>query len=165
MAIETVSQAAGDVFGCESVSGNRVAILNATGVDIRELPQVMSGSGIAVVVKDGHQWTITPWEGGGGFAVATRPQTEKESERERKRMLRSTICPHFSKDRLLMCAEIAERVIQLSAQMRPDHPPARAVRRNIQRKLDRLAQMQMELLCNQSADANLFEQELKHLHA
>lgn len=165
MAIETVIQPTEDVLGCESVSGNQVAILKATGIDIREFSQVMDGSGVAVVVKDGHQWTITPWDGGGGFAVAARPQTEEETERDRLRVLRSTTCPHFSKDRLLMCVDISERVVQLLAQMSPEHPPTRAVRRNIRRKLDRLAQMQLELLCNRNADADLFEQELKHLHA
>ncbi|MBL8388084.1 MAG: hypothetical protein JNK17_07715 [Hydrogenophaga sp.] len=154
-----------DVMGCDSVSGNQVAIFNSTGIDIRELPQVMDGSGSAVVLRDGHEWTITPWEGGGGFAVAKRPQTEAEIEREQQRALRGTFCPHFSKDRLLMCASIAERIVQLSEQMRPDSPPAREVRRTIRRRLDRLAKMQLELLGNPYADSDLYAQELERLQA
>ena len=162
---EPKSPLSDDVMGCESVSGNRVAILNSTGIDIRELPQVMAGSAAAVVVKDGHEWTITPWAGGGGFAVATRPQTKVEAERERQRMLRSTFVGHFSKDRLLMCIDIAGCVRKISAQMRPDHPPARSTRRSLQRKLNRLAQIQMELLWNRDADSSLYVQELKQLRA
>lgn len=163
MANETVSQLPEDVLGRDSVSGGWGAILKTTGIDIREFPQVMDGSGTAVVLNDGHQWTIEPWEGGGGFAVASRPQTEAESERARQRMLRCTFVDHFTKDRLLMCMDIAEQVRQLSARMRPDHPPARAARRSVQRKLKRLAQIQTSLLWHRGADSSLYEQELEQL--
>ncbi|WP_374410654.1 hypothetical protein [Hydrogenophaga sp.] len=154
-----------DVSGWKSINGTRAAILNFTGIDICELPQVMDGSGVAVVMKDGHQWTITPWEGGGGFAMAERPKTKEEIERDWQRMLRRTFVGYFSEDRRIMCAQIAERLREISVLLRPDHPPARAMRRSLQRKLNRLAEIQMELLCNRNADSSRFEQELKLLGA
>ena len=163
MASANVRQSAEEALADDSVSGSRVSILNSTGIDIRDFPQVMDGSGTAVVVKDGHTWTITPWEGGGGFAVASRPQTESEIESERQRMLRRTFVDHFTKDRLLMCMDITEQVRALAAELRPDHPPARAARRTVQRKLNRLAQIQSALLLNRGADSSLYEQELKQL--
>lgn len=165
MASENVNQSAQEFFCGSSISGGRTTILSATGIDIRNFPQVMDGSGEAVVRKDGHTWTITPWEGGGGFAVASRPQTESEIESERQRMLRSTFVAHFTKDRLLMCMDIAEQVTSFLAQMRPDHPPSRAVRRDMHRKLNRLVEIQKDLLLRRTADSSLYEQELKELRA
>lgn len=163
MTSETVSQSWEDVLGCDSVSGSWGAILKTIGIDIREFPQVMDGSGTAVVVKDCHQWTVKPWEGGGGFAVASRPQTEAEIEHDRQRMLRSTFVGHFTKDRLQMCRGIAEQIRCLSARMSPDHPTARAARRDMQRKLKRLAQIQTYLMWHREADSSQYEQELEQL--
>jgi hypothetical protein len=163
MNIVTVRKPNGAEEKCRSVSGNWGAILNMTGIDIRELPQVMNGSGVALVSKDGHQWTVDPWKNGGGFAVASRKLTDVEADLAEQEMLRGTIVGHFTKDRWLMCLDIADRVRLLSGQMRPDHPPSRATRRTLQRKLNRLAQIQAELLLNRSADSSSFEQELEKL--
>ena len=133
MASETVIQPLGDVLGSDSVSGSWGAILKTTGIDIEEFPCVMDGSGSAVVMHNGHQWTVKPWEGGGGFAMASRLRTEEETKRDEPRMLRNTFVSHFTKDRLLMCMDIAEHVRKLSSQIHPDHPPARAARRSVQR--------------------------------
>ena len=80
-------------------------------------------------------------------------------------MLRNTFVGHFTKDRLLMCMDIAEQVRKLSSQIHPDHPPARAARRSVQRKLNRLAQIQTALLLHQTANSSLYEQELKQLRS
>ena len=165
MANETVIQPLEDVLGSNSVSGSWGAILKSTGIDIKEFPCVMEGSGSAIVLHNGHQWTVKPWLGGGGFAVASRPRTEEETKRDEQRMLRNTFVGHFTKDRLLMCMDIAEQVGQLSAQIRPDHPPARATRRSVQRKLNRLAKIQTALLWHPTADSSLYEQELKQLRS
>lgn len=165
MATQTVIHSLEDVVGDNSISGSWGAILRATGVDVRAFPQVMDGSGTAVVQKDGHQWTLKPWEGGGGYAVASRQKTEAEIEHERQRLLRNTFAGHFSKDRLLMCASIAAKVRGLCVEMRPDHPPSRAARRSLQGKLKRLAQIQTELLFDPAAVPSLYEQELNQFHA
>ena len=165
MASETVIQPLEDVLGSVSVSGGWGAILKTTGIDIKEFPCVMDGSGSAVVMHNGHQWTVKPWEGGGGFAMASRLRTEEETKRDEQRMLRNTFVSHFTKDRLLMCMDIAEHVRKLSSQIHPDHPPARAARRSVQRKLNRLAQIQTALLLHRTADSSLYEQELKQLRS
>ena len=123
----------------------------------------MDGSGSAVVMNNVHQWTVKPWEGGRGFAVASRPQTDEETKREQQRMLRNTFVGHFTKDRLLMCMDIAEQIRQISAQMRPDHPPAREARRNVQRRLNRLTQIQRALLWQKEADSSFYLEEIKQL--
>lgn len=165
MATQEDNQLPEDVFGCDSVSGGWDAILKTTGIDIREFSQVMDGSGNAVVLNGGHEWTIKPWTDGGGFAVASRPQTEAEIERDRQRMLRNTYVGHFTKDRLLLCIDIAGQLRELAEQMRPDRPPARAARRSMQCKLKRLAQIQESLLCLRGADSTKHEQELKQLRS
>lgn len=161
MAVENVNQAKHELFGGDSVSGNWGAILRATGIDIRELPQVMDGTAAASVLRGGHWWTVEPWEGGGGFAVATRPQTAAECESEKQRLMRSTFSSYFSQDRLVLCTVIAERVAKLSARLRPDCPPSRAKRRTIRRQLDRLSSIQIELLTNKYANVAQLERELK----
>lgn len=163
MAELTVNQSLHDVLGCNSVSGSRKAILRVSGIDIQEFPQVMDGSGSATVSKDGHQWTIKPWHGGGGFAVASRPETEEEIERERRRMLRSTFVGYFRKDRLMMCQTIAREIQYLTKRLSPNNPPPRAVRRDTQRRIRRLAEIQFALLTWAHADSSLYEQELEHL--
>lgn len=163
MGIVTVRQPNGAEEERRSVSGGWGAILNMTGIDIRELPQVMDGSGVALVSKDGHQWTIEPWNGGSGFAFASRKLTEEEAERYEQIMLRRTFVDHFTKDRWSMCLSIAFRVRALAEQMRPDHQPSRATRRSLQRKLNRLARIQTELLVNRRADSSSYEEELKQL--
>lgn len=141
MTYDTVDRLCDDVIQGPSVSGGWFAILETTGIDIRCLPNVMDGSGTSVVMHNGHEWTIKPWLGGGGFAVASRPRTEEEEEQANRRTLRRTYASHFTQDRLEMCMDIAEQVTALLAQMRPDHPPSRAVRRDVHRKLNRLAEM------------------------
>jgi hypothetical protein len=166
MAIDTVvRQQVKDGLLGDSISGGWGAILKTTGIDIREYPQVMDGSGAAVVQKDGREWIVNPWEGGGGFAVAHRQKTEIEIDADRQRELRRTFDASFSKDRLLMCLAISDRLVQLSEKLCPDHPPARSVRRSTQRKIRRLAQIQIELLANREADSSLYERELNQLKA
>lgn len=160
MGIVTVRQSNGADEERHLVSGNWAAILQMTGIDVREIPQVMDGSGTALVTKDGHEWAIDPWKGGGGLATASRKLTEEEVERAEQRMLRTTFIGHFTKDRWLMCLDVADQLRQLSAQMRPDHPPARASRRALQRKLNQLALIQTDLLLNRSADVRSHKQAL-----
>ena len=54
MASETVNQPLEDVLGIDSVSGGWGSILKTTGIDIKEFPCVMDGSGSAVVMHNGH---------------------------------------------------------------------------------------------------------------
>lgn len=110
MASETVNQPLEDVLGKDAISGSWRAILKTTGIDIKNFPCVMDGSGSAVVMHNGHQWTVKPWEGGGGFAVVSRQRTDEEIKKDEQRMLRHTFVGHFTKDRLLMCMDIAEQV-------------------------------------------------------
>ena len=55
MATETVNQPIEAVPGRNSVSGGWLAILNASSIDIREIFQVIDGSGVAVVEHTGHR--------------------------------------------------------------------------------------------------------------
>ena len=126
---------------------------------------MMDGSGAVTVVKDGHEWFIKPWEGGCGGASATRRKTEEELEREYELMLRTTTASHFTKDRLLMCMDIAAEMRRLVARLNPERPPARAVRRDIQRKLKRLSQIQTALMWRPESDSRKFVQELDGLRS
>lgn len=69
----------------------------------------------------------------------------------------------LTKDRWLLCLQVIDQMRDLSDRMSPDHPPARAQRRTMRRKLARLAQIQAELLCRKSVDVTGYEDELKQL--
>lgn len=152
-----------DPPGRVSISSGWGSILHKTGIDIREFPQVMDGTGRATVAVEGHMWTIEPWEGGGGYAVAWRPNTEQEERAERSRASRSTFVGYFGKDRLLMCLRISREIQHISSSLNPDRPPSRAKRRTASRKLKRLAEIQHSLMSSRFVSSEEFADELHKL--
>ncbi|MDW5441974.1 hypothetical protein [Polaromonas sp. SM01] len=153
MATETVNQPIEDVLKRNSVSGGWRAILNATGIDIRQSPQVMDGSGATVVEHEGRQWTLTPWQGGGGFARVSRALTAEEERLEEEDIARRTYVDFFGLDRLRLCRKISIEMMRVAGYLLPDNPPARAKRRELRKRLDKLAVIQFNLMQYRGTDA------------
>lgn len=95
-----------------------------------------------VLGADGHDWKV--WSADGFFVNARRPRTEAEETEYIDRQNARLLSGFFSKDRQLMCAQIADHIQWLAETWIPPRDKRKA--RKVREKIAGLAWLQTQLL-------------------